>query len=347
MKKIYKLILINLFLMCALLALPTRVFAQTPGGDESPVVFGDNFTLKSGETIKDLVVFGGNATIQQDALVTGDIILFGGDLNISGKVGGDITAFGGNVSLGESANVVGDINTIGGNRNIAPGAKYGGLYTNPSRLPFRMPSLLVTPDLSVDMGPSFSILGAVFLALFLAILAVIVTLFLPRQTEMVARTITAEPIISGGIGLLTLVVAPAIFLVLAITIILALPAILFLLVFGIAMLFGWIALGLELGKRLAGLVHSYWPVPVSAGVGTLLLSLVSNLILALTGSWLFALCCVGLPVIILLTILGLGAVVASRFGTQALAERHPIPFPPAPPSQPAEPETPASPPAAP
>jgi hypothetical protein len=344
MKRTLNILLAALVLAFALLAVPAAVHAQTPGGTtDSPVIFGDNYNLASGQTIKDLVVFGGNASIDDGATVTGDILIFGGNLSISGRVNGDITAFGGNIVLSESANVAGTIHAIGGNRNISPGAHYGGLSSNFTSLPFRMPNVVLTPGAAFDLGPGLSILGAVFLALMLALLAVIVTLFLPHQTDRVAQTIATEPVLSGGVGLLTLVVAPAIFLVLAITIILSPLALLFLLVFGITIIFGWIALGLELGKRLAGMVHSYWPVPVSAGVGTLLLSLASNLIFVLTGSWILALCCIGLPVMVLLTILGLGAAVSSRFGTQLPISRRPAApgsFPP-----PAAPPTPPVPPA--
>lgn len=329
MKPIHKLLIV-LFILTAVFALfPAPVQAQGPGGDDSPIIFGDNFTLRSGETVQNLVVFGGNVSIQEGATVREDILIFGGNLGVAGTVNGDITTFGGNVTLTETAVVTGMLNSIGGNRVIAPGAKYGGITSNFTRLPFRMPSVAIAPHFGIDLGPGFSILSAVFLSLTLAVMAVLVALFLPHPTERVAQTIATEPVISGGVGLLTLVVAPVIILVLGITIILIPLALLFALAFGITIIFGWIALGLELGKRLAGMVHAFWPTPVSAGIGTLLLSLVSNLLLALTGSWVLALCCIGVPMMILLTILGLGAAISSRFGTQVPVQRPSIPpFPP-------------------
>lgn len=46
-----------------------------------------------------LVVFGGDVTIEEEALVDGDIAIFGGNIDIDGEVSGDIAAFGGNISL--------------------------------------------------------------------------------------------------------------------------------------------------------------------------------------------------------------------------------------------------------
>jgi hypothetical protein len=72
--------------------------------------------------------------------------------------------------------------------------------------------------------------------------------------------------------------------------------------------FGWIALGLEVGKRLAiALNQEYQPV-VMAGLGTLVLSLVVNGINFIP--------CVGWFAPFLVSAVGLGGVILSRFGTQ-------------------------------
>jgi hypothetical protein len=76
----------------------------------------------------------------------------------------------------------------------------------------------------------------------------------------------------------------------------------------IAGVFGWIALGLEVGKRLASLFKMEWPLAVAAGLGTFLLSLVVN------GIGFIA--CIGWVAPFLVTIIGLGGVILTRFGTQ-------------------------------
>jgi hypothetical protein len=153
----------------------------------------------------------------------------------------------------------------------------------------------------------------------------------------VAQTIATQPVISGALGLLTLVVTPALFLVLAITIILIPLGLIGLLIFGLALLFGWIALGLDMGNRMATLFHTQWSTPVSAGLGTLVLSLVVNLALVVTGEWWWLLCCVGLPLVGVLMMVGLGGVVASKFGTAVYLNSAALPVSPAPGSWPVTP----------
>jgi hypothetical protein len=70
--------------------------------------------------------------------------------------------------------------------------------------------------------------------------------------------------------------------------------------------FGWIALGLEVGKRLAASVKASWPPLVQAGLGTLLLSLVAQA-LGLAP-------CVGWIVPVLVGFVGMGGVLLSGFG---------------------------------
>jgi hypothetical protein len=335
MKNFIRLLLVFVILAAVLAFIPARVYAQTQViGDNSPVVFGQNYTLSSGQMIKDLIIFGGNAVIMSGSTVTGDILIFGGNLDVSGTVQGGITSFGGNVTINDTAVVNGTLNTVGGNHFVSPEAKIGGQISDPSQLPFRFPTTIFGPSTSINLGPGVTLIWAVFLSLMLAALAVVVALFLPTPTGNVAHTLTGEPIISGAVGLLTLVIAPAIFLVLAITIVLIPLALLFLLVFGVTVVFGWIAMGMSLGERLASLFRAQWAVPVSAGIGTLTLSMLTTLTASLTGAWFWTLCCIGVPIILLLNIISLGAVISSRYGIQRYSTRlrpqAPMPVPPMP-----------------
>jgi hypothetical protein len=318
MKNLIKISLVLFVIALLVLGLPGQVYAQgpTPSGD-SPVVFGGDYVLPSGVQVEDLVVFGGNARLEAGSTITGDVVIFGGNLDANGTIRGNVVSFGGNLRLGETAVVEGNLNSLGGSSDISPQATVRGQrITGVGNMPLRIPSRVYTPGAWVDFGPGFNFLGAVFGALILAALAMLLTLLLPRPTERVAQTIGTQPVISGGVGLLTLIVAPALFVVLMITIILIPVGILGVLVFVLAILYGWIAIGLEVGKRIASLFKVTWPVPVSAGVGTLIFSLVTNLIFALTGTWFWALCCIGVPVLTLVVMMGLGGVITSRFGTE-------------------------------
>jgi hypothetical protein len=107
---------------------------------------------------------------------------------------------------------------------------------------------------------------------------------------------------------------------------------------GLAMLFGWIAIGYEVGKRTAAAFNIVWAPPVIAGVGTLILSLVSGIlnIIPLVN-------CVGWFFPALMSLLGLGAVVVSRFGTSNSLPQPVVPNPPARPLPPMPPMPPSAP----
>lgn len=338
MSRFAKITLIYIMLVGLTLALPGPVYAQGPSGNDSPVIFGSNYNLPSGQTIKDLVVFGGNAMLEKGSIVTGDVVIFGGNLTIDGEVRGDVTTFGGNAQVRQGAFVGGDLNSLGGSTQVSPEATVkGNRVSGVGGLPLGIPTKIYTPTFWVDFGTGAGILSAIFSSLMLALLAVLITLFLPMPTERVAETINTQPVISGAVGLLTLVVTPALFLTLAITVILIPLGLIGLLIFAIALLFGWVALGLEIGKRVIGLFHGQWATPVSAGIGTLILSVVTSLGMILTGESFWTLFCVGIPLLTLVLMIGLGAVVASKFGATVYNPKSAGPVPPAYPPMPLPP----------
>lgn len=89
------------------------------------------------------------------------------------------------------------------------------------------------------------------------------------------------------------------------------------------MLFGWIAIGLELGKRIAVLFKADWAPAVNAGVGTFLLTILTSLFGAIA--------CVGWVIPTLVILLAAGGVVMTVFGTKAL-DNYPSARRPEPPS---------------
>ena len=327
MKPITKILLLSLMVL-AVLALPTRVLAQTPDNNEGKFVLGGSYVLASDQTLNDdLVVVGGTATIEKDATVNGNISLTGGLLTVDGQVNGDLVAIGGTISLGDHARIMGNVSTIGAILNQSENARVEGSITSGNPGDFNIPGLKL-PAASAPVASVFEpiarILWAIFRALALAALAVLVSLLLPNPTQNVAGAITGEPLVSGGVGLLTVLVTPALLVVMVVTIILIPVALLGMIVLGLAVLFGWIVLGLEVGNRLAGLFHTDWAPAVSAGLGTLVITLVSELLGAIP--------CVGWVIPFIATMVGLGAVLSTRFGLRAATLRQPAPAPYAPPA---------------
>src|SRR5512137_2944698 len=128
MKALYK--TITLLVLLAFLALPTgAVFAK--GMEDGKVVFGDSYTLKSGETLDgDLVVMGGAVEVQNNATVDGNVVVMGGSIQIDGTVNHDVVIIGGTMSLGSTAVVGGNVVTVGGSLQKADGAQVKGQVIN-------------------------------------------------------------------------------------------------------------------------------------------------------------------------------------------------------------------------
>jgi len=314
-------------LLACLLALLLAVSA-TPvfaGGGGGRVIFGDSFTLESGERMDgDLVVLGGSVVLEARSRVDGNVVAVGGSAEVAGEVDGDLVAFGGDVVLRSTAVVAGDLVTIGGNVQRDPGAvvrgnEVGGLEfqglprfgTFPTRLNF---------DRWGDRWSSsiFNIFGDIVVALALAAIGLLVVLFWPKQTEAVGKVAFTAPLPSAGVGLLTGVVAVVFIVLLAITICLSPVAFLLGVAMLVAGLFGWIAIGLLVGQRLLETFKVKGVTSLMAvAAGTLLISLLR------------AVPCLGAIVGFVVGCAGLGAVVLTRFGRQA----YPLPtrVPPAPP----------------
>jgi len=347
MKALYK---ISLALMLLALWLAPVHPALAKGLADDKVVFGGSYVLKSGQTLNGtLVIFGGTAVIQKGATVdgdlaqvggnldlngtvTGNVALVGGELSVGGTVEGDMVLLGGSATLTPTAVVEGNVNTAGGQLDKAEGAVIKGQVENSANFSIGplAPLAPISPlapiaPLFRDTGSSFAggfgLLGAVFTVLsesfLLALLAALVALFMPNHTRRVANAIVEQPLTAGGVGCLTLIIALVALILLAalsITIIL-IPVTVSLIGLGslalaAALLLGTIALGLETGNRLARAFHTEWPLPLSAFLGTLLLSLAVSAIatvLACFGWW--------APFAVILA--GVGGVVMTRFGAQA------------------------------
>ena len=298
----------------ALVRLPGVGVLQGPDGDR--LVMGGAFELKEGETLDgSLVVMGGIATLQAGSEVRRDVIILGGTLRASGEIGGNIVAVGGTVELNETALVEGDVNIVSGNLARAEGARIEGRINDAVSGPFApviIPSTQVwTPVWNPGAGLLWLSKGLILLfrSCLWAILALLVVLLWPKPAERVRQTIVANPVIAGGLGLLTAVVAPLLLVVITITIIGIPISLVGLFLFVVAWAFGVIIVSLEVGQRLVVAAKQEWAPAVAAGLGAFIVTLVGNLIGVLVP-------CVGWMVPALVGMLGLGAVLLTRFGTQ-------------------------------
>jgi hypothetical protein len=300
---------------------PTTAFAKEAFDDK--VVVGGTYTLESDETHDgSLVVFGGAVTIEQGSTVNGDVVLIGGTVEIGGYVNGSVVGIGGAVRLNEDAYVNGDLFTLGASLRREEGARVYGQVINGIDVPsgitipnavdggdFVPPIPPKTSTLIVNPNPVLEFIWFFFRIFLYAALAVIIMMFLPVHVERVSRAALTQPLITGGAGLLTLLLAPLALIVITITIILIPVTIIAVILLFVAWFIGWVALGLEVGRRFAKAVNIELAPAISAGVGTLSLFFVFGGLRELIP-------CIGLVPYGLIGLWGLGAVLMTRFGTQ-------------------------------
>jgi hypothetical protein len=299
------------------------VYAFT-GNLDGRVVFGQSFTLKSGETLDgDLVVFGGEATIEENATVKGNVVIIGGSLVMDGSATGDAVVIGGLMTMGANSSVAGNVTTVGGSLQRAAGAQVGGqIVTNVPSPNVQTPATpnvpAPQPNIAMGFNPIMQAFGVLGTAIVFAMLAMLLAIFLQPQLDRVAQAIVVEPIIAGGIGLLTTLVSPIALVILVVILVLTLilipVAILAVVVWAIlivlAWLFGIIAFGMEIGERFTKAIHQTWAPVLSAGFGTFLLMFVVGA---------FGLVpCIGWIPEFLIGMIGIGAVVMTTFGSRPL-----------------------------
>lgn len=324
----------KLTLTLVIVLLATPLFpgaAQARDLYDDEIVFGGSYTLADGEILDgNLLVFGGSATLERDSLVNGDVLLVGGSLVINGEVAGNIGATGGSVSLQEEAVVRGSVSMFGGNLDQEQGAVIMGEVITEPRGPFQFtfPGGVRAPDIRVRTAPLWALLRYFFSAFALAALAILLVMFWPTQAGRVSNSVVAQPLIAGSLGLITLVVGLVLLVAMAITLILIPASFLGAVILVVMVAFGWISLGLEVGRRLERAFNQEWPLPVSAGLGTLLLTLVVN-----SFGFIF---CIGWLAPFAISVLGLGGVLLTRFGTRPYPG-YTVGAPPLPPAPPATP----------
>lgn len=279
--------------------------APTFRSEGDGLVVGQSYRLRSGETLNnDLTVVGGSAALEAGSKVNGNVAILGGSLSIDGEVTGDVSAMGGVVSIGDTAIIHGDVLSLGATISKSEKAVIRG-NIGTGRPGINLPS--VRSQVSNSVNFLWRLIAPIFQSMALAALAVLVSLFALRPMERIRTTMLVQPVLAGGLGLLSIVVLPILLALVAITIILLPVSLLGILGLAIALLLGWISAGLLVGERLAEAFNTSWSPPVSAGIGTLILSLAAALANGIIP-------CIGWIVPFLVIIISLGGIILTRFG---------------------------------
>jgi len=145
-------------------------------------------------------------------------------------------------------------------------------------------------------------------ALVLSALSILMVLLMPKPVDTVIKAIVSKPWSSVGYGFLTAFALPLVALILAVTILLAPISFLALVGFVLSILFGWLIIGFEIGNRLQTMFKAQWHPALSAGLGTLILTLLAKGVSLIP--------CIGWILPFIVAIIGLGAVIVTIWGSR-------------------------------
>jgi hypothetical protein len=265
-----------------------------------------------------IVRFGGDVVVGRNERVSGDVVVFFGNVVVYGVVEGSVVTFKGDIKLASTAEVESDVVSIWGNAEAEEGAQAGQTNVlNFGRL------FQKTFSHKPSIG-SMAMLDAVRIA-FLLLVAVLILAAFPKNTRAVGARLRGHYAKSLLVGLLSALLLPVVFLMLLVTIIGIPVALLGLPVLVVAaLLMGGTAVAFRIGELVRDQAKWKWESPLLlVAVGMLLLEgiglfgkiagqanpvlgqvflLVNGLIF--TATW--------MP--------GFGAVVLTRFGTRPKAE---------------------------
>lgn len=254
----------------------------------------------AGDVPGDLLMLGGAATLAEGATVGGNVHLLLGDLLVLGKIRGDVAFLNGRLHLAPTARIDGDLNLGGGAYSAAPGAVIVGRVDTGAGV--ALPS---APQRAAS-GRWASLARGLVSGLLLGLLAAILARYRPDGVRRVGEAATQHALASLAMGALVGLVGVSLLVTMAYTIVLIPVTLLGLAALGVAVLYGWIGLGTEVGRLAAQALSRPLRPPAAAFTGTLAVMLALELASALPA--------VGGLLAISLALLGLGAAALTRFG---------------------------------
>lgn len=248
----------------------------------------------------DLVVFGGEITVEPGSRLLGSLHVLQGQVTLGGQVDGNTAVMGGELVLQPGAAIFGDLNQGGG--------KISGLQADMVAGQITADPDVRLPDETLDRRRSQTTpLPALLGSLLGAVLAVLLKRFVPRQLDLTADAALHHPIVSGSMGILVGIVGLSLLVLMAYTILLIPVTMLGLLVLGLAVVFGWLACAVQ----VSNLLQRAWKV----GRGTAFFDF-AVVFACLAGlSLLGFLPLLGILLQLLAVVVGLGATFLTRFGT--------------------------------
>ncbi len=257
--------------------------------------FGENIVIGPREVVcGDVTSFGGSVTVQGE--LHGNVTAFNSNTFIAGQIFGNLTVFGGTIALNSNEQIHGHIAAYGTRKLNAQSKQLDSIIPDHAQdrsFPGRMGEFTF---------PFWSLV-------IWTILGIALSSLLPEHVMFVRTTVTTKTRRSIIIGLLSIVLAPAVLVVL-VALILPIPLALIL---GLGLIAAWI-----LGTvAISWTVGDYILRAVAPKYNTRLIDVVVGLtVLVLVGSIPY----IGWLISIGVGLLGLGATFLSRFGTRLYSQ---------------------------
>jgi hypothetical protein len=101
---------------------PEPSTAPAPPPALPPIESAERRRVRRGDRLR----FGGDVRVDEDEVITGDVVAIGGSARIDGEVRGEVVVVGGNVELGPRALITRDLAVVGGMLQRAEGARVQG-----------------------------------------------------------------------------------------------------------------------------------------------------------------------------------------------------------------------------
>ena len=254
----------------------------------------------SGPTLGDLIIFGGNVVLEQDAALDGSAHLLAGKLSLDGEIHGDVSMMAGELAFGPDSRIDGDLNIGGGQVFGLNQAAVTGKVNDGSGI--QIPAEPITKTQSLTR----KVLGWLVSAVVFGLVAAVLERYLPRHIGNISEAALQHLPVSLALGILAGIVGLSLLVLLAYTIILIPVALLGLACLGLAVIYGWLACGIALGNWVVPRIKTAIGTNWTAFVGTSIFILILNAITAIPqAGGIFG---------IFVAATGLGAVFLTRFG---------------------------------
>jgi hypothetical protein len=278
------------------------IFGFLPLNSQQCFTATQDIYVAEDEEQDNVISFGGNVVIE--GKVRESVVTFGGEVTISGEVGELVLGFGSNITLKSSAVIGGDVVSLGGTLEKEPGCLIQGdtVYFKGFE------------DLADFLGEGFTgalipmIIFFKLVSVFITfLLALLITALFPRQITLASTQIRNSfwPVVGTGLLSIIAYVGLVIFATLLSFVLIGIPILIALIIIGIVIkLFGRVVLFYFFGDSL---IRAFGKGKASVFGGMILgFILVSFISFIPIFGGLFTLC---------LSIIGWGVVIRTKFGT--------------------------------